>query len=442
MRTGCAEIEITPPLGTQKIGWLKVIVPERVVDPLFARAMIFEGEDDSIGIIQVDTLSIRWTQVDDIRRRIESTCGFSGAGIMISATHNHAGPAVSATGMVPRDDGYVEYFTARCVEVFLEALENARDVEIGFGHVNNFEIGKNRRIVMRDGTVSTHGSFVEPDALYIEGPSDPEVAVIGVRDMAGNPMGCIVNYACHPTHYGGGPEFSAGYPGVLCREMKNRGYPVTLFLNGASGNVHTSNPIDGSEMSMVDAGRSLADSTAEALDGAVYAGRWRLDSRVETLELPYRAISDEEVKGTVRGAQRFVDPAIYDALMPRLIERIRSRKVQPAEVQILRLIPRGTAGGRMSAIVIAGIPAEYFVEHGLRIKSESPEGCHTLVAAHTNGMIGYVPTVDAFKRGGYETTLSMSSRMAPETGDLLADAALRLIRLPESDYTLSRRGSE
>ena len=50
------------------------------------------------------------------------------------------------------------------------------------------------------------------------------------------------------------------------------------------------------------------------------------------------------------------------------------------------------------------------------------------MVGHANGMLGYVPTRQAFRRGGYETTFAGSSRVAPETGDLLADAAIELIR--------------
>ena len=75
----------------------------------------------------------------------------------------------------------------------------------------------------------------------------------------------------------------------------------------------------------------------------------------------------------------------------------------------------------------AGIPAEYFVEHQLRIKTETfPK--RSFVVGGANGMIGYVPTKDAFTRGGYETTLGPPSRMAPETGELLAETAIKLIK--------------
>lgn len=102
--------------------------------------------------------------------------------------------------------------------------------------------------------------------------------------------------------------------------------------------------------------------------------------------------------------------------MPSLVERISARGSQPAEVQALSI-------GNIS---IVGVPAEYFVEHGLRIKEKTwPR--HTLVASCTNGMVGYVPTRDAFARGGYETTFAGTSRLAPEASDILADVAVEII---------------
>jgi hypothetical protein len=103
--------------------------------------------------------------------------------------------------------------------------------------------------------------------------------------------------------------------------------------------------------------------------------------------------------------------------MPDLVKRIRERGSQPAEVQALFV----------GDTAWVGIPAEYFIEHALRIKLESWP-THALVVGHANGMVGYVPTKQAFERGGYETTFAFSSRMAPEAGDILADAAIEVIR--------------
>ena len=76
---------------------------------------------------------------------------------------------------------------------------------------------------------------------------------------------------------------------------------------------------------------------------------------------------------------------------------------------------------------LACIPAEYFTEHGLRIKMESPVE-KTFVISLANGWVGYVPTVQAFSRPcGHETTNALWSKLVPEAGDLLADTALELV---------------
>ncbi len=417
VRAGFAEVEITPPVGTHKIGWLIDLVSDQVLDPLYARAAVFDNGHERVGFIQLDTLSIRWTQVNDIRERIEKQYGFPGDCIMVSATHNHAGPAIANVGRVKRDEQYIETLVNKCVELFGAAVSAVRPAELGFNHVFDFAAAYNRRVVMRNGTVKTHHSFSDPEALCLEGPIDPELAVLAAREKDAKLLGCLVNYSCHPTHHGGGPILSAGYPGVLAAKMKTHDCPVTLFLNGACGNTHTTDVVEGEGVSMTDVGRRLAEDACRALETMTFADEWPLAAARTTIRLPYRKVSDEEIAGTVHGAERFVDPAAYDEGMPGLIQRIRERGTQPAEVQALSL-------GNVSFV---SIPAEYFVEHGLRIKEESYPR-HALVVSCANGMVGYVPTKHAFKRGGYETTFAPSSRLAPEAGDLLADAAIKLIR--------------
>jgi len=417
LKTGFAEIDVTPPLGTHKIGWIIDVVSDHVLDPLFARAAVFESGGQQVAFIQLDTLCVRWTQVADIRRRITERYDFPGDHVLVAATHNHAGPAVARCGDVPRDDAYVESLTQKVVAAFGQALQNRRDAQVGFGSGFEFRIAHNRRVIMRDGTARTHGTFDSPDTLCMEGPIDPEVCVLAARDKRGRPLGAIINFACHPTHHGGETALSAGYPGVLANEMKSRGWPVSLFLNGASGNLHTSDPTrGGKDMNKEQAGSALAADALGIIERIEYRHEAKLRCRSRTIELPYRKVTDDETRGTAKGAQRFVDPKAYDRHMPKLLERIRQRGTQPAEVQAILI----------DEYAYAGIPAEYFVQHGLRIKEQSHPR-HALVVGHANGMVGYVPHREAFRRGGYETTFGFVSRLAPETGDLLADCAISLV---------------
>jgi neutral ceramidase len=304
MKAGFGEVDITPPVGTHKIGWLKDIVSDRVLDPLFARVAVFECDGKRAAFIALDTLSIRWTTTMDIRNRIENRYGFPGSNIMVAATHNHAGPAVANVGDVKRDEAYVEKMVQEIVSCFGAAIENARDAEVGMGSCFEFRLSRNRRVVMRDGTVQTHGRFDNPLALCFEGPIDPEVAVLAARDLSGKLLGAIVNFACHPTHHGGGTELSAGYPGVLAAEMKKRQCPVTLFLNGACGNIHDADPTLAVRLDKESLGRTLAEDAAHIIASLKWRREAKLGVRAKTIQLPFRKVTDAEVRGTVKGAQR------------------------------------------------------------------------------------------------------------------------------------------
>ncbi len=417
IRAGFAEVDITPPVGTVMIGWLREIIATSVHDPLYARVAVLESAGEQVAFVQLDTLSVRWTTTNDIRRRVQALTGFSGERIMVSATHSHAGPAVATCGEALRDDAYVETMTRKVVDAFAQALAGLQDAEVGLGSCFDFRVAHNRRVVLRDGTVRTHGSFQDAQSLCLEGPIDPEVAVLAARTRDGRLLGALVNYACHPTHLGGTGTLSAGYPGVLAQEMKARGCPVTLFLNGAAGNTHTSDPVTATSVSMEDAGRWLAEDAAGVVARMEFRQELRLGGRQATVQLPYRRHDEAERTGTLRGAQRFVDPALYDRGMPALVQRIRERGTQPAEVQALFV----------DEAAFVSIPAEYFVQLGLRIKEQSYPR-RALVVAWANGMVGYVPHREAFLRGGYETTFGGHSRMAPEAGEILADSAVALVR--------------
>jgi hypothetical protein len=417
LQAGFAEIEITPPVGVHKIGWLRDIVSEEILSPLYARVAVFRAALASAAFVQLDTLFIAWPEVSAIRQGVERAHGFPGSNVMVTATHNHAGPAVTHAGEVPKDEAYAQYLVSQVIASFGDALAQARETEIGFGRCFEWGVSHNRRVVMRDGTARTHGTFDDPEALCLEGPIDPAVAVFAARTTAGELLGALVNFACHPTHHGGDGAIDAGYPGVLAQRLRDLGCPVTLFLNGASGNVHTSNPCEGGKGLSAEV---VGEVLAQDVWGVLQAMSFGLDARVaaasQTVGLPYRQVTGAEIAGRVRGAQRFIDPAIYDRTIPPMLEKMAQRGTHTAEVQALLL----------GDCAVVGVPGELFVELGLRIK----EGAHpirAMVATCANGRVGYLPTEEAFRRGGYETTFGPSSMLAPEAGDLVARTGIRLV---------------
>ena len=77
-----------------------------------------------------------------------------------------------------------------------------------------------------------------------------------------------------------------------------------------------------------------------------------------------------------------------------------------------------------SDTAIVGLPGEIFSELGLIIKNQSPFR-NTIVVELANDSIGYVPTRKAFAEGSYEV---VNSRVAPGGGEMLVQAAVRLLK--------------
>ena len=100
MQAAFATADITPPAGTKKIGWLQEITITEFRDPLCARVALFEVDGEFAAFVQLDTLSVRWTQVQEIRRRAEARCGVPGGRIMV------AGHANGMVGYVPTREAF------------------------------------------------------------------------------------------------------------------------------------------------------------------------------------------------------------------------------------------------------------------------------------------------------------------------------------------------
>ncbi|MDO8629831.1 MAG: hypothetical protein Q7R41_05010, partial [Phycisphaerales bacterium] len=364
-------------------GWLAKKVADHVLDPLYAKAAVFESGGEKVGFASLDTLSVRWTQVSRIRQEVEKRRGIRGDGIMVAATHNHAGPAVVNLGESSRDDAYLAFLVEKVTEAFVEANAGLTPAKVGVGSGFEGRISFNRRYLMRDGRALCHPGVASPEVICPEGVIDAELGVLSVKADDDRMMGLITNFACHPTHLGGEGEISAGYPGAFSRELKAGlgASLVNVFLNGACGDIHHANPIDPSyDDSPERMGAVLAEDVTKVLENMVYSDEVPVGAASATIQLPIRPVGESDLERAAN-AQRFADDDVYRASIRRLIEKRKVRDFVLAEIQVLRV---GDA-------VFVAIPAEYFVEFGLKIKLNSPAK-RTYVVSCANGMVGYVPT--------------------------------------------------
>ncbi len=433
LSVGLAEIDITPPLGIALTGHWRIRHADRVRDPLFARAMILDDGEAPICLITCDVLSVQRGTVLRCREAIETATGIPAERIAISATHTHYGPMVARiwTRDVLPDPDYLAEFEAGIVRAATEAWQQRRPAQVGIGWAFEGKVSFNRRFMMRSGEVVMHPPPGSTDILYQEGKTDPEVGVIAVRGEDGEPLGWWVNFACHATVTGQSTAISADFPGELSREMKDRHgeQVITLFGNGCCGNLcqqdvfDPDRPRSGDELLRLMAER-LADDVTEAESVAEFTDELALDARAVETAIPLRRIEpavEQAARELLAEGYDEEDHAAYREhtyarMVLELMEEKRERPLVPAEVQAFRV---GDAG-------VVMLPGEIFVEHGLAIKLRSPAG-RTFVLELANGIVGYVPTRDAFEGGGYEQRLGNNSKLSPVAGEMMTETALALL---------------
>lgn len=417
-RAGFGEVDITPPVGTPRQGWNSKIVAESVKDPIYARAAAFDvAGGEPVVFVAMDLAMIESPDVLRIRERIEKDLKLSGSRVMITTTHNHAGPAMMNEAL-PRSEEWISVMIEKTAKAVGLALEARVPAQVGVGAGRQFEVAFNRRVLMRDGTARTHGSFKDPDALTFEGPIDPEVSVLAARGKDGKTLGAIVLFACHPTHGGGDPVFSAGYPGQVHMKLKEKGVPMTLYLQGACGNITHGDPRGKPQKKAEEVGALLADDAWGAIQDLKWTSPKIVAAVSKTIKIPNRKVTAGDLDGTRKGTQRFGEKGYYERKIPLLMAEIeKNGGVEPAELQVFRI----------DGWAFAAMPAEPFVELGLRLKSDALPA-RAWPVGYANGMLGYIPHKDAFKRMGYECSFGPPSRMCEEAGDMLVDTSIELIR--------------
>lgn len=425
------EADITPKLGSYITGWIYPLRPaETIMDPIKAHACLLKSGKDSILILSLDILSISISDSNDLRKRISCSTGIPASNIMVAATHSHTGPAVAHLPITPSDRDYVEFMKNKVNEMAKELICQLVPAMLGSGCGFEGRISFNRRFIKNNGIVTTHPSHENPELVCAEGPIDPQLGVVCVRDMDNHAMGYLINFACHPCFYGGLNIISANYPGSISRRMKalEGEKCVVVFLNGACGDIHHDNPLNSEyKRDMEDMGIILADKSYQLATRANYVNKIKLKASTTISVVPLRKLSAKEVsqaKQQLKGEkikinprwQRFGPDQVYAESILELDKKYSLSSTLKFEIQALAI----------GNTVFVAIPAEFFVQNGMKIKTQS---CMkpTYIVTCANGMIGYVGTRDAYKRGGYEVTPCTWSKVDHKACDIMIKDSLNTI---------------
>jgi hypothetical protein len=372
-----------------------------VLDDLWVRALSFSCGGDRTVIASLDLLGVDSAIVDAIRRKAAQIGKIDTGRIVVSATHTHAGPAVLRNALLGKaDEKYLARLVYASVGAIVEAIEGETDVCLSVGSATCASVGSNRR---------------DP-----KGPVDKRVYVLRV-DARGKTIALLVNYACHAVAMGPqNTHFSSDYV-HFTRLSLEQAFPdsYAVFTNGAAGNINTGHSAQASITGQV-AGRTYADAERIGLElgrAAVLAAKSAVERRGDAVECSGIPFASSNLRLPLQSPQT---PEEYAAEAARWDERAaellaqgdagsaataRARGVwarRMAESPSLPLFAQGEmVAFRIGPAVFVTFPGEAFVEFGLAMRNCAPDW-PVFVLGYTGGALGYVPTEEAIKVGGYE----------------------------------------
>jgi neutral ceramidase len=165
---------------------------------------------------------------------------------------------------------------------------------------------------------------------------------------------------------------------------------VALFFAGCGGD---QNPLPRKSVDRArEYGRSLAISVDAALAGVMHPVDGDLDMRYNEISLALdRLPSRDEIVKDSQSTNKFVAQRGV-ALLKQINAGMPLSQTYPYPVQIWRL------GPGLTWVTLGG---EVVVDYSLRLKKELGAD-RTWVAAYTNDVMAYIPSLRVLKEGGYE----------------------------------------
>ena len=421
---GCAQRNITPPVGVSLAGYFHDRVGKRVRDDLYARAMVVEHEGTRVALVSCDLVCITDEMSEATKAIIQAEAGLPPEHVLLCATHTHTGPEIRQNAVVPRDE---EWF-AGLPRLMADSVRAATDsmfratVRAGRAHVEGYS--HNRLFRLKDGSELFGKRGRDDGIVKAAGPIDPELQTLSLVDEEGNLRALAVNFALHPDVIGGGTAdfISADWPGEIGRSIaavygKD---VVTLFLQGTCGDInhvaHDPTHLSrGGEDRAVKTGRALAGAAMLAAERAEPMAHLPLWAHMETLSIPYYT-REPKLFAEIE-ALKARDPKDLHDMQKFLIERTESwpydGKSADVPLQVMQI----------GDVALVALPAEIFVRIGLEIKHFSAAP-FTFVVELANARVStYVATTDQAERGAYGAKPILSRWLCADAGRRMADAA-------------------
>jgi len=403
-KAGVASTVITPDEPMWMAGYAARTKPsEGKIHDLNAKVLVLEDEKGTrLVVVTVDLLGIPRPTRDWLEAQVKQRYKISPDALLLSASHTHSGPVVreaqysiygnTVYGLSPeqieQSNRYVENLQQKVLDLIGQAIENLAPAKLGHTHARA-GFAMNRRLPSETG----YRNSPNPD-----GPVDHDVPVLRIDGADGKLRAVLFGYACHNTTLSG-YEFCGDYAGFAQQFIQETHPEATaMFIAGCGAD---QNPYPRGGPQTVEYckqhGRALANGVEVALTVQARPVSGPIHAAIDTVPLEFaQPPSREQLEEQTKSKDKY-EGRHAQVLLKELDETGAIRKTYPYLVQVIRL------GDDLTMVALAG---EVVVDYSLRLKRELA-GPVVWVAAYTNDVFGYIPSVRVLKEGGYEAGEAM-----------------------------------
>jgi len=387
-----------------------------------ANALVLDAQQRVL-IVSLDSLIVPRHVAEAAAQRITVATGIPEENILICATHTHGAPmTIDFLGFKPDVEFLrrLEEGSVLAAVKAVSALDDARSVaELLYGQSQEATVGRNSRLLLKDGSVGWHG-YEEEDCVRPTGPYDPDLYVLAARRPNGEYAGLAFNHSVHNLGRVREGCMSPCFNGLAAQEIERRHNATTLFLPGAFGSTHN--------VTYKNSGVPSAECVyrlVEAFEDALSHAQPALSGPVKVLNRPFtyhlRHFDEAEEAAAVEFYMKkyaLQEAADQIEVFRKMREEMAPRQGEARQTRIQAI--------RLGDIAFVGIPGEMFARLGLELRRRSPFR-HTCIIGLANEEIGYIPDRKAYADGGYQTWVGWHSKLEVGTGEDMVDLAVGML---------------
>jgi len=421
-KAGTCSVVITPERPMLMCGSVSPKPSTGKIHDLYAKALALEDRRGTrLVIVAIDVAMIPGSMRDWLEREVRRRFGLPPQGLLLNASHTHSGPETRVARavlygfppqQVERIRQYVDRLQAKLLEAVDGAIGNMAAARLAYTHARA-GFAMNRRLK------TDRGYVMGPNP---DGPVDHDVPVLKVQSPGGQLQAVVFGYACHAVAVKS-HKFCGDYPGFAQRYVEQAHPGATaLFLTGCAGDQR---PYPTGSLVLAEQyGRELANAVEAALIAQPRPVRGPLRLALEEVALEFdKPPSREQLKqqaNSAKGIQR----RRAEILLKELEQTGSLRTTWPYLVHVAQF---------GSDLTLAALGWEVVVDYSLRLKAELA-GPPVWVAAYSNEVYNYVPSLRVLKEGGYEAGGSLlgyttaPARFAPSVEELIVGKVHELVK--------------